>query len=134
MTIDIAEALRYLGADKADEATRRAVEQAAKELTEKLVPRFVYKVFSVEHTENGTFLPEAGLTLPGRMAKRMLQSCDLAALLCCTLGTAFDRLLRMTQARDMAKAAILNACGSAYAEAGCGEAEKKSLRGIRICI
>ena len=125
MTIDISEALRYLGADKADEATRRAVEQAAKELTEKLVPRFVYKVFSVEHTESGAFLPEAGLALPGKMAKTMLQSCDRAALLCCTLGAEFDRLLRMTQARGMARAAILNACGSAYAEAGCNEAEKE---------
>ncbi len=125
MTIDISEALRYLGADKADEATRRAVEQAAEELTEKLVPRFVYKVFSVEHTESGAFLPEAGLALPGKMAKSMLQCCGQAALLCCTLGAEFDRLLRMTQARDMAKASILNACGSAYAEAGCNEAEKE---------
>ena len=125
MTIDISEALRYLGADKADEATRRAVEQAAEELTEKLVPRFVYKVFSVEHTESGAFLPEAGLALPGKMAKSMLHCCGQAALLCCTLGAEFDRLLRMTQARDMAKASILNACGSAYAEAGCNEAEKE---------
>ena len=125
MTIDISEALRYLGADKADEEMRRAVEQAAKELTEKLVPRFVYKVFSVEHTESGAFLPEAGLALPGKMAKSMLQCCGQAALLCCTLGAEFDRLLRMTQARDMAKASILNACGSAYAEAGCNEAEKE---------
>ena len=125
MTIDISEALRYLGADKADEEMRRAVEQAAGELTEKLVPRFVYKVFSAEHAGSGAFLPEAGLALPGKMAKTMLQCCGQAALLCCTLGAEFDRLLRMTQARDMAKAAILNACGSAYAEAGCYEAEKE---------
>ena len=63
--------------------------------------------------------------MPGAMAKTMLQGCGQAALLCCTLGAAFDRLLRMTQARDMAKAAILNACGSAYAEAGCNAAEKE---------
>lgn len=125
MTIPISEVLRYLGASAADEATWLAVEQTAEELAATLAPRFVYKVFSVEHTDSGAFLPEAGLTLPGNMAKTMLQSCDQAALLCCTLGAAFDRLLRMTQARDMAKASILNACGSAYAEAGCNEAEKE---------
>ena len=125
MTIDISEALRYLGAGKADEAMRRGVEQAAEELAATLAPRFVYKVFSVEHTDSGAFLPEAGLFLPGAMAKTMLQGCNRAALLCCTLGAAFDRLLRMTQARDMAKAAILNACGSAYAEAGCNAAENE---------
>ena len=125
MTIHISEVLRYLGASGADEATRLTVEQTAEELAATLAPRFVYKVFSVEHTDSGAFLPEAGLTLPGNMAKTMLQSCGQAALLCCTLGAAFDRLLRMTQARDMVKAAILNACGSAYAEAGCDEAEKE---------
>ena len=125
MTIPISEVLRYLGASAADEATWLAVEQAAEELAATLAPRFVYKVFSVEHTVSGAFLPGAGLFLPGAMAKTMLQSCGQAALLCCTLGAAFDRLLRMTQARDMAKAAILNACGSAYAEAGCDKAEKE---------
>lgn len=125
MTISISEVLRYLGASGADEAARLAVGQAAEELAATLAPRFVYKVFSVEHTDSGAFLPEAGLFLPGAMAKTMLQGCNRAALLCCTLGAAFDRLLRMTQARDMAKAAILNACGSAYAEAGCDEAEKE---------
>ena len=125
MTIPISEVLRYLGASGADEAARLAVEQTAEELAATLAPRFVYKVFSVEHTDSGAFLPEAGLFLPGAMAKTMLQGCGQAALLCCTLGAAFDRLLRMTQARDMVKAAILNACGSAYAEAGCDEAEKE---------
>ena len=125
MTIPISEVLRYLGASAADEATWLAVEQAAEELAATLAPRFVYKVFSVEHSDSGAFLPEAGLFLPGAMAKTMLQGCGQAALLCCTLGAAFDRLLRMTQARDMAKAAILNACGSAYAEAGCNAAEKE---------
>ena len=125
MTIPISEVLRYLGASAADEAAWLAVEQTAEELAATLAPRFVYKVFSVEHTDSGAFLPEAGLTLLGNMAKTMLQSCGQAALLCCTLGAEFERLLRMTQARDMAKAAILNACGSAYAEAGCDKAEKE---------
>ncbi len=125
MIIDVSEALRYLGAAKADGETVQAVEQAAVELEASITPHFVYKVFSVEHGESGILLPEAGLFLPGKLAQSMLQACNRAVLLCCTLGAEFDRLLRMTQARDMAKAAILNACGSAYVEASCEEAEKE---------
>ncbi len=125
MTMDISEALRYFGAAGADKEARRAVAQAAEELEAALAPRFVYKVFAIQPAEDGAFLPACGLLLPGRMAKTMLQGCQRAALLCCTLGAAFDRWLRMIQARDMAKAAIMNACGSAYVETGCGEAEKE---------
>ena len=125
MTMDVSEALRYLGAAKADGETVQAMEQAAAELEASITPRFVYKVFSVELAESGILLPEAGLSLPGRLAQSMLQFCNQAVLLCCTLGAEFDRMLRMAQARDMAKAAVLNACGSAYVEAGCEEAEKE---------
>ena len=124
MTINIAEALRYLNAAGADEKTQLNVKQAAEELEAWLVPRYVYKIFAMEQTENGVLLPEAGLLLPGKLAGRMLQTCARVLLLCCTLGAEFDRLLRQCQARDMAKAAILNACGSAYVEAGCDEAER----------
>ena len=55
----------------------------------------------------------------------MLASCEKAVLLVCTLGAEFDRLLRQTQARDMAAAVTLDACGSAYVEAGCDRAEKE---------
>ena len=125
MKMDVSEALRYLGAAKADGETVQAVDQAAAELEASITPRFVYRVFSVEHTESGIILPEAGLSLPGKLAENMLQTCNRAVLLCCTLGAEFDRLLRMAQARDMAKAAVLNACGSAYVEAGCEEAEQE---------
>ena len=125
MKIDVSEALRYLGAANADRETAAAVESTARELEARLVPRYVYKIFAVEQTACGVSLPEAGLSLPGKLAGRMLQSCGQAALLCCTLGAEFDRLLRMAQARDMAKAAMLNACGSAYVEAGCEEVEKE---------
>ncbi len=125
MTMDVSEALRYLGAAEADGETLQAVERTAAELEARLAPRYVYKIFTVEQTENGVCLPEAGLLLPGKLAGKMLQTCSRAVLLCCTLGAEFDRLLRMAQARDMAKAAVLNACGSAYVEAGCDEAEKE---------
>ena len=63
--------------------------------------------------------------LPGHTAGRMLETCDQAVLLACTLGAEFDTLLRREQARNIARAAILNACGSAWVEAGCDAAERE---------
>ncbi|MBQ7655894.1 MAG: methionine synthase [Clostridia bacterium] len=128
MNIDVSEALRYLRAVNADKETRMAVESVAHELEAKLAPKYVWREFEVVFREDGVFLPDANLALPGALAKKMLSACDRAALLLCTLGAEFDRLLRMTQARDMARAVMLDACGSAYVEAGCAEAEREIAR------
>ena len=55
----------------------------------------------------------------------MLAGCGQAALLACTLGARFDAKLLALQARDMAKAVIYDALGSALVEAGCDEAERE---------
>ena len=68
---------------------------------------------------------EADILLRGTLAKTMLADCRQAAVLACTLGAEFDALLRAEQARDMGKAAMLNACGSALVESGCDEVEEK---------
>ena len=54
----------------------------------------------------------------------MLAQCDQAVLLACTLGTKFYAMVRSAQVRDMARAVILDACGSALVEQGCDEAER----------
>lgn len=126
MELDVMEALRYLGAgDRPPETLRQSVEETARMLTATLQPRFVYRVFSLNHEGEGIRLMEADLLLPGHTAGRMLETCDQAVLLACTLGAEFDTLLRREQARDMARAAILNACGSAWVEAGCDAAERE---------
>ena len=123
MRLDAQEALRYLGAQNARGEARRAVEETAAALEEQITPRYMYRVFRVSLVPEGAYLPEAGLLLPGRLVAEMLKDCPQAALFACTLGAEFDRLLRYAQARDMAKAAVLDACGSAYVENACQEAE-----------
>ena len=66
-----------------------------------------------------------GVTLPGGTARRMLEQCGQAVLLLCTRGAGFEAMLRAEQVRDMARAVILDACGSAWVEAGCDEAERE---------
>ena len=125
MDIDVKEALRYAGVKTPDETALRAVQQAAEQTARQTAPRYIYKVFRLKHTEDGVSLPDAGLLLPGNLAKTMLSDCERAALLLCTLGAAFDRLLRTAQARDMAQALYIDACGSSYVEQGCDAAEQE---------
>lgn len=114
------EVLRYLGAGtQPPEDLRRQVERLGRELAQRIQPCYTYHLFPLVRGEDGFSLTGTNITLRGRTAERMLADCDQAALLCCTLGAQFDALLRARQARDMAQAVILDACGSALAEAGC---------------
>lgn len=124
MPIDRREALRYLAIARPDTGSLEAIEPVAAELEAALTPRFTFAAYPVRHTPEGEVLEGSGLVLPGEMAATMLKDCTHAVLLLCTLGAGFETLLRAATARDMAKAAMLDACGSAYAEAGCDEAEK----------
>ncbi len=126
MKLDIDEALRYAGVrGEPTEALRRQAGAVATALTEAVRPRYTYRIFAVQRRADGFYLPEADILLPGESAGRMLAECDRAALLACTLGAQFDAMLRTEQARDMAQAVLLDACGSAWVEAGCDEAERE---------
>ena len=125
MEPNIDEILRYLRVrGEAPEDLRGQVERTARELAESLQPKYVYRAFPLSHTESGVIL-QGGVTLTGGLAQKMLQSCDTAVLLCCTLGMAFEQRLRAMERRDMGNAVILDACGSAWVESGCDAAERE---------
>ena len=125
ITVSIEDALRYAGVRAPTEADRAAMARRTEQVLRVCPPRWVYRVLTPEETAAGIRLREAGLTLPGSLAKKMLSGCKYALVLVSTLGAAFDALLRAAQARDMAEALLLDACGSAAAEAGCDEAERE---------
>ena len=123
---DIHEVLRYLGAGaNAPESLQAQVAELSARLSEAVQPRYIWRLFPIIRECGSFVLPESGLTLAGHTAETMLSDCDRAVLLCCTLGAEFEALLRREQARDMARAAILDACGSALVEAGCDAAEQE---------
>ena len=126
--LDLAEALRYAGVqgDVPDDL-RRAMADVARQVTA-IAPRSVWRAFPIRREEDRVVLEGSGVALTGRLAERTLADCGEAALLLCTLGEPFDALLRREQARDMARAVLLDACGSAWVEAACDEAEREIAR------
>ena len=123
--VPVDEALRYMGAAHADPETRRMAEETAETLERRLSPRYLWRACRIERGGAGISLPEAALALPGTLAEKMLAECDTAVLLICTLGAGFDRLEKEWEARDMARAAVMDSCGSAWTEAVCDEAERE---------
>ena len=124
MELNVSEALRYLGVRGApDPPLLSQLSAAADRLARAAPPRWVWRAYPLAFGPEGPALEGAGLALPGEMAARMLGGCAQAAVLFCTLGAAFEALLRAEQARGMARAALLDACGSAWVEAGCDEAQ-----------
>ena len=121
----IEEALRYLGAADAPETLRRQVAGEAETLSAQFRPRHVCKVCELDFQGEEIFLCGTAVVLKGGTALKMLAQCHRAALLACTLGARFVLALTAMQARNMARAVILDACGSALVEQGCDEAEKE---------
>ena len=125
MLPDIDEALRYLcvGPHPPKELRQQAA-AVAEELSAQVQPRYTYKLFPLVREADGFRLSGTDLLLSGQTAQRILAQCGQAVLLACTLGTKLDDMIRSAQARDMARAVILDACGSALVEQGCDEAER----------
>jgi len=117
-------ALRYLRAEGDQGATRAMVLEMAALLESGVRPGSVFRRLPLLREEGGIRVSGTDVILPGRLAGVMLEDCEEAVLLACTLGAGFDAMMRTWQRRDMARAAVLDACGSALTEEILDEAEK----------
>jgi len=123
---DVREVLRYLRIpEEAPETLREQVEREAEQLAEQTAPRYTYRAFPISRAAAGVELSGSGVTLAGGLAEKMLRGCDRAVLLACTLGVEFEAKLHALERRDMSRAVILDACGSAWVESGCDAAEQE---------
>ena len=110
------EALRYLGGAgiRRNEVMERMMDEAEQELFRAASPKYLYKIVD---------LPDEELTA-GEDIKRHLEGCDRAVLLCATLGAEVDRLIRIAQIRDMAKAVVLDSMASVAIEQVCCQVDE----------
>lgn len=144
MSKRVDEVLRYLGAGTAGAreeaassaqqtamlALRKSAEQWLSQLDAQFIPKRLYRLFALRHEPDGSIelldhAHQSVLTLTGTMAASLLRDCHQAALLLATLGTPFEALLRTQQARDMAQAVILDACGNVLVEEACDRTEQE---------
>lgn len=126
-SIDKNEALRYLGygGKSPDETIRQLIDTCEAELLKAIQPRFLYRCFDIEKTKSGILLDNTNLLLTGKDIENHLSGCNKAVLLCATISSGADRLIRVAQLNDMTKAVILDSLASVAVEQICNQAEKE---------
>lgn len=120
------EALRYLG--YGDQEPDSTVQELLTECEETLLkiakPRFAYRIFEINQKSEGIELQNTNLILPGVSIKDHLEDCEKAVLMGVTISMEVDKLLRVTQVHDMAKAVILDSLASVAVEQICDKVEQ----------
>lgn len=119
------EALRYLGYGQhlPDIKVQTLLNECEEELRKAAKPRFVYKIFDIEHSQAGVALLNTTLILPGNAIKEHLEGCEKAVLMGVTISTEVDRLIRINQISNMAKAVMIDSLASVAVEQVCDKVE-----------
>ena len=114
-SIDRGETLRYLGSGKVEmnSETEALLNTCEKELLSAIRPKYLYKTININEAD----------IIQGESIKAHLKDCEKAVLLCATLGSETDKLIRTAQVTDMAKAVVLDAMASSAIEKVCDEVE-----------
>lgn len=111
------EALRYLGGANAepDEKMLGLINDCEQQILKCLRPKFLYKAVD---------LPCERLVKGNDIAKH-LEGCKKAVLLCATLGADADKLIRVTQVSNLARAVVLDSFATVAIEQVCDSAEQE---------
>jgi len=119
------EAFRYMGykGGKINEKILKITEECEQELLKAIKPRYVYRIFNIEETDEGISVIGTCLIFKGKDISSHLKGCQRCALLCATLSSDADKLIRRYEAEGMEKALIADSLASAAVEQVCEAAE-----------
>lgn len=120
MKINEKEIWRYLGygTQQPDEQTRRLIRESKEEIQKVMTPRYDYRKFPCDLTENG-WIQTAGLRIHSESLFRALWGCDEVIFFAATLGSGVDRLMSRYNRLSISRAAVLQAVGAAAMEDYC---------------
>lgn len=90
------------------------MDECEKMVLEKAAPKFLYIELD---------LP-CDAIMGGRDIANHLDGCEKAILMCATLGTEIDKLIRINQISDMAKAVVLDSFSSVAVEQVCNKVDE----------
>lgn len=125
ISLDINDAYRYLGGKGTpDDAECRELEAAAHAVISGVSPRAIQRSFPLRRA-NGLYISGTTIKLEGKAMEALLHSSHSCILLCVTIGNEIEAMLRKWQVKDIAFAALLDACASAAVENLCEQISKK---------
>ncbi|MGL5574072.1 MAG: vitamin B12 dependent-methionine synthase activation domain-containing protein, partial [Sarcina sp.] len=123
--IDRDEVLRYLGykGQEVDEALSNLLDESIKEVKEKVIPKILFETYEIERKNDVINIIGTKLKLIGKDIASCLENCDKVVLMAVTLGNEIEKMIRLTQRRDMTKTVILDSIATTYVEAVCDKIE-----------
>lgn len=121
------EALRYMGqADlHCDDRLGAVLDECEAKLLAAVRPRYRYRCFAVKREDDGIHLDGTALVLPGKDICNHLKECERAVLMCATLSSDVDRIIRAAQLSDMLSALALDCLADTAVEQLCDKVEWK---------
>lgn len=124
--VNIGEIYRYLGygTGKPGKDAITLTEDVLDSLIKKIEPKNVYKIYECRTTDSEVFLNGHFFCESKNLAGNLAQ-CRSVVLLAATLGIGADKLLQRYEILNMAKAAVIQACGAACIEAYCDILQEK---------
>ena len=122
--VDIHEAYRYMGCLGAiDKSIEKELNSAAQLIEEHARPLFIQKICDIDRS-NVLSLTGTSLKFEGKAIDALLHDCEICAIFCATIGNDIEALIRKWQLKDLAFAAMLDACASSAVESLCDAVEK----------
>lgn len=125
--LNMQEGARYLGygTDTPDNNVMKLIKECEEDILRTAKPRYIYKVLNISGRDDGIYIEGTNLILLGKSIREHLEGCGSIVLLCATLSSDMDKLIRITQIKDMAKAVIMDAFAGVAVEQLCDKAEEK---------
>ncbi|MCR4593876.1 MAG: Vitamin B12 dependent methionine synthase activation subunit [Clostridiales bacterium] len=119
LELDRKEVLRFLGyrGMQADEKTDLMIDKVYKELSDAADPKFIYKEYDFERTEDGIVIENVPFKSKKLLAH--LKNSESICLFGATLGHGVDTVIRKYSLSDTALAAVAQAVGAAMTETLC---------------
>ncbi len=110
------EAIRYMGGSRVEpnDSMESLLDECESLILKNSNPKFLYKIIDLPCDD----------VMGGDDILNHLSGCDRAVLMCATLGNNIDRLLRVAQVSDMAKAVALDSLASVAIEQVCSKVDE----------
>ncbi|WP_297519002.1 vitamin B12 dependent-methionine synthase activation domain-containing protein [uncultured Clostridium sp.] len=123
--IDKLEVLRYLGhkGQDIDADLNSLIDSCINEVKEKVIPKQVFETYEIERIDDAIEIKGTRLKLVGDDIASCLENCDKVILMAVTLGNEIEKMIRLSQRRDMTKTVILDSIATTYVEAVCDKIE-----------
>lgn len=121
------EAFRYMGhkGGEIPENINALADECETRLLVAISPKYVYRVFDISEDERGISVSGTPLILTGNDITEHLRGCERAVLMCATLSSGADSVIRAYESSEMERAVIADCLASAAIEQVCDIAESE---------